>query len=259
MIKSAKELAIMAEGGKKLSRILKEVLEKVGPGISTLEIDSWTEERIIAAGGIPSFKSVPKYHWATCTGLNEEVVHSIPRKDKLIKEGDLLKIDLGMCYQGFHTDLSWTVLVSNIATEQHSNKDKSYLEKLKFLEAGKRALNEAIKVAKEGNRIGHISQKIEEIITGAGYRPVEVLTGHGIGQRLHEEPMIPGVLRRRLKDTPELVSGMTLAIEVIYCLGSSEVVMKKDGWTIVSKDGKIAGLFERTIAVSGYKPIVITP
>ncbi len=240
---------MMAEGGKRLAAILDEVLAKVRPGLSTLAIDSWIEEGIVKAGGTPSFKLVPHYHWASCVGVNEEVVHSIPKKNKIIKEGDLLKIDLGMLWQGLNTDLSWTVLVGKQTGE----------DQLRFLEAGEKALSEAIKAAQPGNRIGHLSQAIQTVIEGAGFRPVEALTGHGIGRKLHEEPLIPGVLRRLLSETPLLKPGMTLAIEVIYSQGSGEVVLEADGWTISTKDGKIAGLFEKTIAVTESGPLVLTP
>lgn len=251
-LKSAGQISLMAEGGKILGQILDEVLEKVTPGISTWEIDNWVEGRIASAGAVPSFKSVPHYHWASCVGLNEEVVHSIPKKDKVVKEGDLLKIDLGMLWKTFHTDLAWTTIVQ-------SSKYKVQSYQQKFLETGKKALEEAIKMAVPGNRVGHISQKIQEIIQEAGYSPVEILTGHGIGRNLHEEPLIPGILKGRLSNTPELKPGMTLAIEIIYNLGGPEVILEEDGWTLCSKDGKIAGLFEKTIAVTESMPLILTP
>lgn len=120
-------------------------------------------------------------------------------------------------------------------------------------------MEEAIKVAKPGNRVGHISGKIQEIVEGAGYQPVKILTGHGVGRKLHEDPLVPGILRGRVTDTPELIPGMTLAIEVIYGLGSGEVVLEDDGWTVSTKDGKIAGLFEKTIAITGNGPLILTP
>lgn len=266
-LKSKEEIAIMAEGGEKLGSVLDSVLKNIKPGLTTLQIDEWIEEGIIKAGGKPSFKTVPNYYWSSCVGINSEVVHSIPKKNKLIKEGDLLKVDLGMVWQSFHTDLSWTVLVSSKAVKKQSpvpdgtgqsNRDKKYEGKLKFLEAGEKALEEAIKVAVVGNRIGHISQKIEETVRRAGFSPVEVLTGHGIGKKLHEEPLIPELVRGRIENTPLLVAGMTLAVEVIYNLGSAEVVLEDDGWTVSTKDGKISGLFERTIAITQSKPLVLT-
>lgn len=249
-LKSPEEIFIMAEGGKILGSIMSQILEKIEPGLSTFEIDSWVEERIINAGGKPTFKEVPRYHWATCTGINDEVVHSIPRKDKILKEGDLLKIDMGMWWRGFNTDMSWTVEVQ---------KTKTQSQKSEFLRTGEKALEEAIKAARVGNRVGHISKTIQDIVENAGYHPVRILTGHGIGRRLHEEPMIPGILTKSIEKTPEIVPGMTLAIEIIYNLGEGEVVLAEDGWTILTKDGKISGLFEKTIAVTEDGPLVLTP
>jgi methionyl aminopeptidase len=248
-LKSPAEIQVMAKGGAILGQILAEVLEKIEPGLSTLEIDTWIDERITNAGGIAAFKLVPRYHWASCVGLNDEVVHSIPKKEKLIKEGDLLKIDLGMLWQGLNTDLSWTMPVGRMVADK---------EQSRFLEAGEKALGEAIKAAQPGNRIGHLSQAIQSVIEGAGFQPVEVLTGHGIGRKLHEEPLIPGVLKVPLEETALLKPGMTLAIEVIYSQGSGEVVLANDGWTISTKDAKIAGLFEKTIAVTESGPLVLT-
>jgi len=246
--KNERQIAIMMEGGRKLSRILEEVLSKIKPGLNTLEIDSWIEDKILAVGGVSSFKLVPRYHWASCLGLNEEVVHSIPKKNKIIKEGDLLKIDAGMVWKGLHTDLAWTIEVQN---------SKFKIQNSKFLEAGKRALTEAIKVAKPGNRVGHISQAIERTIREAGFSPVEVLTGHGIGRKLHEEPLVPNVLQSKIPDTPLLRPGMTLAIEVIYNQDQGEVVLSPDGWTISTQDGKLSALFEKTIAVTPDEPLIL--
>lgn len=245
-LKSPAEIEIMAEGGQKLSLILAEVLNKIKPGLSTLQIDSWIDEGIEKAGGKPSFKMVKDYRYASCVGLNAEVVHSIPKIDKKVRVGDLLKIDLGMLYKGFHTDLSWTI---EVGTKKESN----------FLKTGEEALRQAVEIAKKGNRVGHISQKIQEIIQNGGYQPVRVLTGHGIGRSLHEEPMIPGVFKGKLERTPLLEKGMTLAVEVIYAQKSPDVVLESDGWTISTKDGKISALFEETIAITENGPLILTP
>lgn len=247
-IKNSEEISVMAEGGKELAKILSEVEEVVKPGMSTLEVDSKIERGILEFGGKPSFKMVPGYFWASCVGINDEVVHSIPRKNKTIKEGDLLKIDLGMFYKGFHTDLSWTRIVG----EDSNNKKE-------FLKTGEIALEKAIEEARPGKRIGDISRKIEETIKNAGFKPVRVLTGHGIGKKLHEDPLIPGVVKGELKNTPEILSGMTFAIEVIYSEGDGEVLLGEDDWTIFTKDGKMSGLFEKTIAVTENKPLTLTP
>lgn len=244
--KSPEEIALMAEGGEKLVRVLRTVLAQVRPGVNTFELNRLAEEEIARLKGECSFKKVPGYHWATCIGLNEGVVHGIPSKDKIIKTGDLVKVDLGIVWKNFHTDMATTVEVG-------SSKRSS------FLQAGKKALAKAIAVSVVGNRVGDISLTIEETITEAGFTPVKVLTGHGIGRILHEDPMIPGVLKGEIKNTPLLETGMTLAIEVIYNEKGAEVVLESDGWTISTKNGRISGLFEKTIAITKNGPLVLTP
>jgi len=259
-LKSKEEIAIMAEGGERLSSILREVLKKIKPGLTTLQINDWIDETITKTGGKASFKTVRNYHWASCVGVNDEVVHSIPTKGKTTKEGDLLKIDLGMLWQGWHTDLAWTIIVQNAYSEGIPRREQGKMQNVQgeFLRTGERALEKAIEVAVPGNRVGHISQKIEETIRKAGFSPVEILTGHGIGRRLHEEPLVPELVRGTIEETAELLPGMALAIEVIYNLGSPEVVLENDGWTVATKDGKISGLFERTIAITEANPLVLT-
>ena len=249
-LKTPQEIAIAAESGEILGRIMVEVFKKIKPGLNTLEINDWIEEKIIKNKAKPSFKNVPGYHWATCTGVNDEVVHSIPRKDRIIREGDLLKIDAGVYWKGFHSDASWTTIVVG--------NRKLDIRNLKFLEAGKEALKKAIEAAKPGNRIGHISLAIQQTIQKAGYSPVKELTGHGIGRKLHEEPFIPGILRGNIEKTELIRPGMLLAVEVIYNQGKAEVVMENDGWTISTKDGKMSGLFEETIAVDENGPLTLT-
>lgn len=255
-IKSEQEIAIMAEGGKILGEIVKSTLKRIKPGVSTAEIDEWIEDEIIKKGGEPSFKKVPNYFWTTCTGLNDEVVHSIPRRDKVVKEGDLVKIDAGIYWKGFHSDTSWTVQIP--FSKPNAEEEVSVVLGARFLEVGKHALREAIKVAKPGKRVGDISLEIQKIIEEAGFSPVKVLTGHGIGRELHEDPLIPCVLKGKIENTLELVAGMTLAIEVIYTLGSPKLVMESDNWTISTEDGKISGLFEETIALTKNGPLILT-
>lgn len=249
LIKTKEQVGVMEEGGKILGEILSRTLKKIKPGISTGEIDQWIDEEIRVSGGQSSFKKVPGYKHCSCVGINDEVVHSIPSFKKKVMEGDLLKIDLGLFYKQYHTDLSWSLEVSS--------QKNSRIQK--FLSAGKETLDKAIKAALSNNRIGDISLKIQEEIEKSGYTPVRVLTGHGIGRRLHESPFIPCFLSGRLEKTPLLRPGMTLAVEVIYNLGGDEVEMLSDGWTIVTKDGKISGLFEKTIAVTEHGPLILTP
>ncbi len=245
-LKTDEEIAKMRAGGRILAEVLEKVKERVKPGVTTLELDELAD-KLISEKGEPSFKHVGDYKWATCMCVNEVVVHGIPDNYKL-KEGDILGIDLGMIYQGFHTDMSWTLSVGE-------EKD----EVKRFLNTGKEALKKAISEAKVGNRVGHISQAIGKTITRGGYSPVKALVGHGIGRNLHEEPQIPCFLRGRLEETPLLKAGMTIAIEVIYNQGKPEVVYRNnDGWTIQTVDNSLSGLFEETVAILPSGPDVLT-
>ena len=243
-VKTKEEIEIMKEGGRRLALVMKEALLSIKPGLSLFEIDQNIEKLILKNGGQPSFKTVPDYHWASCLNVNQGVVHGVP-SDYRLKENDLLSLDIGFFFKGFHTDMATTVYL----------KDQKDI----FLETGKRALKKAIKAARIGNRVGHISQAMEKEIRKAGFSPVEVLTGHGVGKKLHEKPSIPCLLLEPVESTPKLEEGMTLAVEVIYTQRNSEVVLTKDNWTIETADGKLAGLFEKTIAVQSGKPLILTP
>lgn len=258
-LKTEREIQLMIEGGRKLSEIRNLLISQTKPGIKTIELNQLGEKEILKVGGKPSFKTVKGYKHAICVSINEEVVHGIPGKKK-IKEGDVVGIDVGMIYGGLHTDTAWTIQVkSEKFNPSTSLRTRVQSETEKFLKVGEETLAKAIEVAKVGNRIGHISKIIEENIKKAGYSPVKVLTGHGVGKSLHEEPAIPQVFLGKVEDTPKIVPGMTLAIEVIYNLGTAEVFMKRDGWTIATQDGKISATFERTIAVSNNGVIILTP
>jgi len=245
LIKNDKEVKIMAEGGKKLWEVLDAVLENLRPGMTTLQLDRIAEEKILSLEAKPSFKMVPGYHWTTCITLNDEVVHGIPG-EKEIRARDVVGIDIGCYYQNFHTDKAVTVTVGENPPQA------------KFLQVGKMALEKAIEKARPGNYLGEISLTIQKIIETAGYSPVRVLTGHGVGRDLHEDPSIPCFLFGDVKKTLKLKAGMTLAIEVIYNQGSGDVVLRDDGWTIATQDGKISGLFEETVAVTTTGPLVLT-
>lgn len=235
---------MMKNGGQKLKQVIDEVLSKVKPGVSLQELEEVAVRKIEELGGEASFKMVPNYHWATCINLNEGVVHGIP-DDTPIKKGDLVSVDVGFYSQGFHSDMARTI---EVGTKKRT----------KFLQAGRQALEKAIAQVKPGNRVGHISQAIEEAIKKAGYQPVKTLTGHGVGRQLHQEPVIPCFLKEKIKKTPLLKKGMVLAIEVIYTQGKPELFVADDGWTIRTQDGKIAALFEETVALRANGPLVLT-
>lgn len=254
-IKTKEEIKIMAEGGKKLSRILKFLIKKAKSGVRTKEIDKIAESLIKKEGGEPSFKKVKGYSFSTCLCVNDCVVHGLPSSYRL-KEGDILGIDVGIFYKGFHTDMAWTIRVGGSTKKEKRKKDEIDA----FLIAGEEALNMAIKKAKIGNHIGDISKAIQTIIEKKGYSVVRQLVGHGVGEKLHEEPQIPCFLIGRIKKTPVLKEGMTLAIEVIYNQKGPKVCYKNhDGWSIVTQDKSLSGLFEKTIAITKNGPLVLTP
>lgn len=282
-IKTPEEIKIMREGGKILSSVLLQLLKNIKPGVTELEIDKLAEELILKNGAKPGFKEVKGYNNSICVSTNNVVVHGVPTNYKF-KVGDVVGIDCGVFYKGFHTDMAETILVgAEVAHENFrvhdAKKDGSFPSDAesasahsenfagsprrdslhKFLETGKRALNEAIKVARVGNRVGHISKTIQNIVEEEGYSIVRSLVGHGVGRSLHEEPEVPGFLEVDIKETPVLKTGITIAIEVIYNMGKSNVkYLNEDGWTIATEDGSISGLFERTIAITKGKPLILT-
>lgn len=251
-IRTSGQIEVMREGGKRLAEVFGQVLAKVKPGIKLSELDQLAETLIKKQKGKPSFKMVKGYHWATCINVNQGVVHGIPGNYQ-IKVNDIVGLDMGMFFGGVHTDMARTVLVTG------KNQRKASQTKIKnFLKFGERALREAIKAARVGKRIGHISQMIENQIRKAGFSPVKVLTGHGVGKKLHEEPQIPCFLKTEIKKTPLIKPGMSLAIEVIYTQGSPRLVLGEDNWTIETADGSLAGLFEDTVIVTKKKPLTLT-
>jgi len=254
-IKTAKEIEVMRVGGKILSEVLSQVVNNIKPGVSEKELDNLAEKLIVQKGGEPGFKKVKNYKNTICVSTNSVVVHGIPTNYKF-KEADVVGIDCGVFYKGLHTDMSETVRVSNSKVKSQSSK----LDEIdKFLDVGKRALDEAIKTARAGNRVGDISKTIQDIVEKEnGYSVVRTLVGHGVGRNLHEEPEVPGFLVGDINKTPLLREGMTIAIEVIYNMGKSDVELLQDGWTIKTADNSISGVFEKTVAITAGVPLILT-
>lgn len=246
-IKSEDEIKIIGENGRKLAKIKKELKKDINSGVTPWQIEQKAQDLIKKAGGKPSFQMVPKYHWATCINTNSGVVHGIPTSQSPFQEGDIVSIDIGMYYKGFHTDSAFTVPVGQVPYEVEH-----------FLSTGRRTLKEAIAQATPGKYIANISLKIQEILEKNNYSPVRDLTGHGVGKKLHEDPQIPCFWQGDPTHSPKIQKGFVLAIEVIYTMGSPELVLAEDGWTINTKDGKIAGLFEETVGVVDGHPVVLT-
>ena len=253
--KSPEELDHMRMGGAKIGAILHKLLDKAQVGVSLLDIESLADELIKASGGTASFRTVNGYKWAKCLCVNDVVVHGIPN-EYVLKDGDVLTIDVGLLYEGLHTDTAWTKIVKS---QKSKVKSERMTEKEKFLAIGEQAMWEGIAQAKAGNRVGHISQAVQTIIEGAGYSIVRTLVGHGVGRQLHEEPQIPGYVKSPIETTPLLAAGMTIAVEVIYARGKGSVVyVNDDGWSIGSRDGSLTSVFEHTIAVTDGEPEVLT-
>ncbi len=244
------ELRLMRKSGEISAKALKKAIEAIKAGVSELEVERLAGDEIIKRGGDWSYKSVPDYHYATCVTVNEEVVHGIPT-ERPIQKGDLVSVDLASVYKGWHTDTAWTVLVSGQGIVDSEQKEKK-----KFLEVGEEALWLGIKQAVAGKRIGDIANAIQSKVEGAGYHIVRSLVGHGVGRHLHEEPEVPGY--GEAGKGKKLKKGMTLAIEVIYAMGTSDVKLGPDGWTYVSADGSLAGLFEMSVVVGKDKAEVLT-
>ncbi|MBI2031417.1 MAG: M24 family metallopeptidase [Candidatus Levybacteria bacterium] len=284
-LKSKEEIKKMRQGGEILASVLSELLQNIKPGVSEIEIDKLAEKLIRSKGAEPGFKKVEGYKYSICVSTNNAVVHGIPTNYKF-KNGDIVGIDCGVFFKGFHTDMAETIIVdAEVASENFrvhkagdlglkskkvvsanahsknfaSSPRQNYDLLITFLQTGKKALGEAIKVAKVGNRVGNISETIQNIIESKGYSVVRSLVGHGVGKKLHEEPEIPGFLTSKVAKTPLLSEGMAIAIEAIYNMGKSDVILSRDdNWTIKTADGSISGLFERTIAITKEGPVILT-
>ncbi len=246
--KTKKKIEIMRKAGTMLGEVLDQVLRAAGPGVTEIELDRLAERLILEKGGEVGFKKVDGYQHSICVSTNDVVVHGIP-KDRVLKDGDIIGIDCGVYLEGFHTDMAETIIVGKSDDEKIKN----------FLRVGKKAMFDGILQAKVGHRVGHISRAMQETMEKGGYSVVRSLVGHGVGKELHEEPEIPGYLEKEIRKTPVINEGDTIAIEAIYNMGGAGVKYDgSDDWTIISEDGSLAGLFERTIVVTADGPELIT-
>ncbi len=246
--KTPEEIETMTEGGKRLHAVVGELIPWIKIGMSTLEIDRKATSLIKKNGGEISFNKVKGYDWATCLTINEQVVHTPPSK-RIIKDQDVLTIDIGLYYEGYHTDYADTIVCGNPKNN----------EVVHFLNVGKRALYKAIDQAKKGNRLGDISRAIENEIYGNGYKIVKQLTGHGIGTELHEDPNVFGFLDRPIQKTLTIKSGLVIAIEVIYSESSEEFAYEDEtGWSLITKDRSLSACFEHTVAITDTETRVLT-
>ena len=240
--KTLEEIEIMRLGGKISSNALQLALNMAEEGISLKDIDTEVEKFIVKNNAKPSFKTVPGYKFSTCININDGLVHGIPN-NYILKKGDLVKIDLGVVYDGFHTDTSGT-------KEIGSNIEK------RFVEAGVICVENAIEKCQIGNKLGDISHIMQTSIESKGYSVSRSLVGHGIGRNLHEDPLVPPYGKSGTGIS--LKEGLVLAIEIIYQKGSYQIRTLEDGWTISTKDGSLGGLCEHTVAITRKGPLVLT-
>ena len=244
-IKSQKEIELMREAGRLLA-ITHEELEKfIKPGMSTYEIDKKGEEIIRSFGCIPSFLNYNGFPASICVSINDEVVHGIPRKDVFVQEGDIVSLDAGLIYKGYHSDAARTVAVGEISPEARQ-----------LMDVTKQSFFEGIKYAKAGCHLHEISNAIAAYCEKFGYGVVRDLVGHGIGRNLHEDPQIPNFTQKRRG--MKLQAGMTLAIEPMVNIGTYEVAWLDDDWTVVSEDGSLSAHYENTVLITDGEPEILT-
>ena len=244
-IKSTKEIELMREAGKILAEVHDQLAEIVLPGITTMDINKKADELIRSFHCIPSFLNYNGYPASVCVSVNDEVVHGIPSKKRIILEGDIVSIDAGVIYQGYHSDAARTIPVGNISEEAK-----------KLIEVTKQSFFEGIKYAKEGYHLHDISAAIEEYVVAHGFSCVRDLVGHGIGTQLHEEPQIPNFKQKRRGI--KLQAGMTLAIEPMVNIGRYDVCWLDDDWTVVTEDGTLSAHYENTILITTGEPEVLS-
>ena len=244
-IKSSQEIELMREAGRILATVHQELGKNIRPGMSTMDIDQLGEEMIRSYGCIPSFKNYCGYPASICVSVNDEVVHGIPSEKRLIQEGDIVSLDAGVIYKGYHSDAARTVAVGEISEEA----------KL-LIERTRQSFFEGMKKAVAGNHLHDISAAIGDYAESFGYGVVRDLCGHGIGNHLHEDPEIPNFRqwRRGIKLRP----GMPLAVEPMINLGTPDVAWMDDEWTVVTEDGAPSAHYENTILITEGKPEILS-
>lgn len=244
-IKSAREIELMREAGRLLEIVHDEMGRMIRPGISTMDINIRGEKLIRKFGCVPNFLNYGGFPAAICVSVNEEVVHGIPRRDHILKEGDIVSLDAGLIYKGYHSDAARTHAVGSLRPEVQ-----------KLVDVTRQSFFEGIKKARAGNHLFDISAAIDDYVSSFGYGIVQDLVGHGIGTSLHEDPQVPNF--RQNRKGMKLVPGMTLAIEPMVNLGSWRVKWQEDEWTVVTEDRLPSAHYENTILITDGEPELLT-
>ena len=244
-IKSEREIELMREAGRILARVDEELGKMIKPGISTLDIDRAGERMIRGYGCTPSFKNYNGYPASICVSVNDEVVHGIPNRHRILHEGDIVSLDAGVIYNGYHSDAARTHAVGRIRPEAE-----------KLIQVTKDCFFEGIKYARAGNHLNDISSAIQAYAEHFGYGVVRDLVGHGVGRALHEDPEVPNFSQKR--KGIRLRPGMTLAIEPMINMGRGDVVWLDDNWTVATDDGSLSAHYENTILITGGEPEILS-
>ncbi|MCC7000585.1 MAG: type I methionyl aminopeptidase [Gemmatimonadaceae bacterium] len=245
-IKSPREIETMAAGGRILAATHQHVKPAIQPGISTLELDAMVESFIRShAGATPSFKGLYGFPGSACISINEEIVHGIPSAKRILAAGDIVTVDIGVYYGGFHTDSAWTYAVGQILPETQ-----------RLMDVTEASLYAGIAQTIVGNHIGDIGAAVEDVVTKARFTVVRDLVGHGVGANMHEDPQVPN--HGKPKRGPKLQVGMTIAIEPMVNAGGAATRTLSDKWTIVTLDGAMSAHFEHTVAITADGPRILT-
>lgn len=244
-IKSAREIELMREAGKILAKVHQELGRALRPGMSTLDVDRLGEEMIRSYGCIPSFKDYNGYPGSVCVSIDDEVVHGIPNAKHIIREGNIVSLDIGVIHKGYHSDAARTHGVGEISPEAAA-----------LIERTRQSFFEGIKFAREGRHLHDISRAIGDYAESFNYGVVRDLVGHGIGSNLHEDPEIPNY--RQFRRGIKLRAGMTLAIEPMINAGRPEVAWMDDDWTVVTDDGSLSAHYENTVLITENEPEILT-
>ena len=251
-LKTEEELLFMRDAGKLVSDVLDALRDVVRPGVSTAELERVAEKQIESSGGKAAFKGYRPSHaerpfpGAICTSVNEEIVHGIPSDERLLEEGDIVSVDVGVLLKGYYGDAACTYPVGSIGPTRK-----------KLLDVTEKSLDLAIAVSTTGNTVGDIGYAVENHVLDNGFGVVRDYTGHGVGKKLHEAPQVPNFGKRGRGVT--LQRGMTLALEPMVMTGKEDVIVGSDGWVVVTADGSDAAHFERTIVITDDGPEILTP
>ena len=245
VLKTSRELAIMKEACIISAGALQTVAKAVEPGVSTAELDRLAEEYIRSKGAVPNFKNYQGYPATACISINNEVIHGIPSKQRILKEGDIVSVDLGAMYEGYHGDNAATFAVGDVSPEAK-----------RLMDVTRESLYEGINAARPGGRIGDISHAVQSYVEANGFSVVRQFVGHGVGTKLHEDPEVPNF--GKAGHGIRLMPGMTLAIEPMVNAGDYQVRVLKDGWTTVTSDGSLSAHFEHTVVITEDGPKIMT-